>query len=339
VSAARDRRRRARNYSVLARQCADGHRFEEALSHLAKARQLDPANRDIRQATATIYYATGDLAAAERELTSLYSSPGCDAITCALLGNVHLARDEAARALELYREAASLGGDGRELSYNRGLARYLTADLDGAQAEFMAALDFDPGHARAMDGLGCVEQARGNGERAVTWFESAAQADGSLCDVQEHLGEALFESGVLERAERHLERAAALDPARAEPQRLLGEIHAAREEWRAALLHWQRAVEAAPAPPARQTPGKDEALRGMARACMALDRPHDAKRYLEESLEANPGNVRACLDLGTLCLRVGERRRALEHLRRAQHLAGDDPQIARLIARALRPES
>lgn len=321
------RRRHAHNYCVLARRQADEGRFDEALVCLARARRLDPSNSDVRRASAAVYYAMGDLAAAEQELDHLHSSLEPDATTCHLLGNICLARNDGPRALHLYAEAASLGGDGPELCYNRALARYYMADLEGGEAEFRAALRFDPGYGRAMDGLGCLERARGRTESAMTWFRMAAEADESLCEAHEHLGEMLLEQGRLEEAERYLEHARALDLERPRPHQLLGEIHAARQEWRQALFHWQRAADSAP--------GCDEALHGVARACLALGRANDAREYLEQSLHANPGNIRARVDLGALYLRAGERHRALEHLRQAQRLAGDNRQIATLIARAL----
>lgn len=327
MSTPRDRRRHAQNYCVLARQQADEGRLEQAAAYLSRAARLDPANADVRRTTAALCYARGDLEAAERELERLYRSPLRDEVACHLLGNIHLSRDHVARALDLYREAADLGGDGPELCYNRALAQYL-GDLDRAEAEFAAALEFDPDYGRAMDGMGCVERSRGSQEGAIAWFEAAAEADPSLPDAHEHLGEAHYESGIYDEAEHHLERAAALDPDRLNVQRMLGEIHASRKQWRQALLHWQRAAEAAP--------DCDETLRGMARACAALGRPDDAKRYFELSLDANPKNVGARVDLGALYLDTGQLQRALEHLRHAERLADDDPRIAALIDRALR---
>ena len=327
MSAPKDRRRHAHNYCVLARQRADEGRLEEARRYLARAGRLDPANTDVRRTTAAVSYAVGDMDAAERDMDRLYRSPMRDATTCHLLGNIHLARDQAGRALDLYREAAALGGDGPELCYNRALALYLLADLDRAEAEFAAALEFDPDYGRAMDGMGCLERARGRLESATAWFEAAAEADPALPEAQEHLGEALYEAGIFDQAEEHLERAEALDPGRPNTHRLLGEVHAARNQWRQALLHWQRATEAAP--------DSDEALRGTARALMALGQPDDARRYLEQSLDVNPENVRARVDLGTLYLDTGQLQEALEHLRHAERLAGDNPQIALLIDRAL----
>jgi len=330
VTAARDRRRHARNYWLLAQQRADEGRLDEAHGYLTRAGRLDPSSREIRRAEASLSYARGDLAAAERQLRRLYaSSSGRDAATCHLLGNIHLFREDGARALELYREAAASGGESPELCYNRGLACYLLADLDGAEAEFLAALEFDLDYGRAMDGLGCVDKARGRTDSAIAWFQMAADADAALYEAHQHLGEALFERGMLDQARSHLRRAGALDPGRPEAHRLLGEIHAARKEWRQALLRWQRAAEAAPE--------CDEALSGMGRACAALGRPDDAMQYLELALDANPENLWARVDLAALHLRAGRRRRALDHLRRAQRLAGDDPRIAYLIAHALHP--
>lgn len=111
------------------------------------------------------------------------------------------------------RRALTLAGRGNELL---GLGRY-----DEARRSFEMALSLFPACVVAHNGLGLIENARGDVLAAIAHFEDALRAEPNVADVESNLGYALAEAGDMESAIEHLRRAIALGPRNPRHYRLL----------------------------------------------------------------------------------------------------------------------
>ena len=78
---------------------------------------------------------------------------------------------------------------------NLGNARRALEDTGGAEAAYRRALEVDPAHADAANGLGVLLVQRGAPQDAVTWFERALAADPDFHEARLNLGIAYQQAG------------------------------------------------------------------------------------------------------------------------------------------------
>ena len=121
-----------------------------------------------------------------------------------------------------------------------------TGDVDGAMAQFRAALQIEPNVAESHANLGNALSQKGRLDDAVAEFEQALALDSSLAEVHFNLANALREKGRLGDAIAHYRRALEIKPAYAEAHSNLGYALYQLKELPEAVSHWQIAVELQP---------------------------------------------------------------------------------------------
>jgi len=126
-----------------------------------------------------------------------------------------------------WRAAVDTGAQAEQL-YGAGRAQHLAQQPDAARASYQAALQLEPGHPGARNGLATLHAEGGDLERAsAIWRELTASigldAGPGKAYLFANLGQAYLLGGAHEEARGALERACLLDPLNPRAWQLLGD--------------------------------------------------------------------------------------------------------------------
>ncbi len=139
----------------------------------------------------------------------------------------------------------------------------------------------------------------------VCWGAVAAQQPGDALK----LGLEAFNRKDFSKAEQLFRQAAAEQPGRALPYKLLGMTFAAREDYRQALAPFQRACALDPA--------EENACYYLGRTLYSLSRYEDARKAFDLALQSGHGRGRALLGLAQALEALGQTAAAERHYREA----------------------
>ena len=120
-------------------------------------------------------------------------------------------RGRFAEAIEKFTEAALDPKIAPAAFSKRGVCRIRLADLDGARADFEAALASDPRYAPALVNLGNVEQEAGRLDAALARYEAAIAADANYAPAHHNLGVLYRRLGRMDESVRELRTAGTLE--------------------------------------------------------------------------------------------------------------------------------
>lgn len=154
-------------------------------------------------------------------------------------------------AVEVYDQAiARDGGVGRvhwTVLYSRGIALERIGDWNGAEADFLRALEAEPEQPFVLNYLGYswVEQGR-NLKRARNMLERAVAQRPDDGFISDSMGWALYKLGEFQDAVFHLERAVVLQPQDPVINDHLGDAYWLVGRSREARIQWRRVLELAP---------------------------------------------------------------------------------------------
>lgn len=359
----------------------DRVRASSASSLLERAEALGRSDNEVQgwraYARALEDYQRGDMVLAEGELTSARHRLGRDADVEVLAAAVARGRSQPERAAELLEGALELDPDharGHLLAADlaldaddgaaalahldrlvelaprvgavrnrRGLARELLGRMDGAEDDYLAAVQLEPRAHDAWINLGRLRRRSGRHAAALSAFEQAVRR--AETDSDAHLGRGLSRAalGDVEGARADFTRAAELAPNDAEPllalgdlERDLGAYDASVETYRSAIARedadaasWlklgnalallERYDEAARAFRAaiRRAPALAAAHNGLGASLMHLGRSDEAVRALARASELDERDPNPLMNLALLHERSGETRAATEAWERA----------------------
>jgi tetratricopeptide (TPR) repeat protein len=96
--------------------------------------------------------------------------------------------------------------------YNRGNERYKKGDLDGAIADYDAALTFDPRWALAYNMRGSARYNKGDLDGSIADYELAIKSDPFFAKAYGNRGLARLFQGDMARAEKDFDQCLRLDP-------------------------------------------------------------------------------------------------------------------------------
>ncbi len=329
---------------LLASACSDAERDPDPLPDAAQL----PADPDLRAAIveqrASIpasgsqgygaavgelgrrYHAAGLLGAAVKCYEIAGLAEPTDPTWPHLIGYAEQQRGDLAAALVAYDRSVELGGAPGRL--RRAEARFAAGDVDGAEEDWRAVLDFDPDQAAALYGLGRIALLRAEPEPARQWLNRALEAAPQAGRIRHSLGLALRDLGLVEEAAVALAAADSTPVPVDDPY--TAAIASPRSGGRAALRRGQALLDADPEAAlaefraAAADDARDvEALRNIAIALTRLGRPAEAAAAYRDLVAADPQDAAAWMGLGTLLLSRGEIEEAVPALEEALSLAPD----------------
>jgi tetratricopeptide (TPR) repeat protein len=147
-----------------------------------------------------------------------------------------------------------------------------------------------PGSARMQQVIAERLVNGGDLPRAIEHYEKALQIDPRLPGVHFELGEAILQSSpqdpaIQAEAEKEFEAAEAIDGDAAKPECGLGAIASSQSDLDRALAHYQRAY--------KLNPNEAGAQLGLARLLMMQQKPQEAIKYLQATIQGDPLNSEA----------------------------------------------
>jgi predicted Zn-dependent protease len=129
------------------------------------------------------------------------------------------------------------------VQYQLGIVYATAGRLDAARAAFENARALGGAGERLPVRLAAVYLRLGEGPRAKKELEAYLETHGRDAEAHEILGRTLLEVGDEQQAIGHLERGVALDPTRAESQRLLGQAYGHSNRTGDGFYHLAKAYE------------------------------------------------------------------------------------------------
>lgn len=219
---------------------------------------------------------------------------------------------------------------------DQAVAAFQGGDYDTAERLLTALVDRPPVYANVHNMLGFIYSHRGLHEQAVDHFRRALTINPRYTEAQLNLAITLADVGSYDEALAEIRSAQDREqeggwPVGSPVRDRLANAHAALGR----LYHELRLFDHAVAE-------FDKALSWaprfadihLQRALSLAERGalEDADRGIVQALEINPKYVKAYLDLGLVCLRRGQRQRALKAWRQAQALDPDN-QLAKIYLR------
>jgi len=202
--------------------------YTKAEPHLARARELDPRDAEVRYQTGILMLKTARYREATTHLQEAVELNPRSAIYHLNLGIGFFGAKVYAQAVPSFREALELNPD-------LGVARLLLAQalavsgsLDEAKTEYEKVLSSEPANAKALRGLAYCQIMNADYARASETYGKAVEADPGNADGWAGLGNAYLGLQDWENAEKALGRAKKIDPSNTTMQKGLELLNQAR---------------------------------------------------------------------------------------------------------------
>jgi len=222
-------------------------------------------------------------------------------------------------ALERIEAAQAQRPDAAEIHDVHGRALALAARPEEARAAFERALELDPQHAPALEGLATLARDAGDAARARELFDRAAEADPTSAQYAYAAAQIALAAGDPSGAEERLREALRRDPAHLEASNDLAWILAERgERLDEALVLARRAAAWKPEATILDTLGWVQLRRGEA---------EEAAETFRRARDLAPDSPSIAYRLGLAMARTGQEDRARELLEEAL-AAGAFPEAA-----------
>ncbi len=133
-----------------------------------------------------------------------------------------------------------------EARYNLGAMLQERGDVQGAEAQFQAALQLRPGDAVVNNALGAALLASGQVEEAATYLTASLKARPDYFDAHYNLGNAMASQGNFSGAAQQFQDAVRLNPQDANAEANLGSALAQMGDLAEAKTHFERALQLDP---------------------------------------------------------------------------------------------
>lgn len=301
---------------TLASVLAGQHRFDEALTTGRRAQQLDPRLGALGL-VGDVLVATGDYEGAKEAYSQLASTPSSPGLRARMAHLDELEGDLEGAIRQTERAAAAVldqGGVGEEAAWFQvrlGDLNFTVGKLAESDRRYRAALDLLPGYWPALAGRGKVSAARGDLERAVEFYESAA-AIVPRPEVMIALGDIYSITGDFDRARDSyatVEVISQLSPGVYDRNLALYEADHGDPE--AALELAERGLEER-----RDVYGYDT----LAWACYRLARYADARQAMDRAMSLGTRDPQLLFHSGAIWLALGDNGKATSDLEAALEL-------------------
>jgi len=193
-------------------------RYDEAIAFYKSVPPEHMKYSDARRLAANLLEDKGDIAGALKALNALIDEQDDDLDALMQIGDIYRRNEEFKEAVKIYNKAAKVLGneipaDYWQLHYVRGMSYEQLGSWDKAQADLLAALEYQPDHPFVLNYLGYSWADQGiNLERSKDMIERAVSMRPEDGYITDSLGWVLYRAGDYEAAVPHLERAVELLP-------------------------------------------------------------------------------------------------------------------------------
>jgi tetratricopeptide (TPR) repeat protein len=269
------------NLGVIALSQGD---FQGASGHLRKTLAIQPSLIQARALLGICEKRLGDSSAQhllESSFAKLTDTKVRTQVGKELVG-LYYQQGNSERAIPIVQKLVDLNPDDVDILY---MAQRLYRGLADDTLNKLAVLA--PGSARMQQVIAERLINAGDVQGATDHFKKALEIDPRVPGVRYELAQAILESAKSDsaaqaEAERELETAITMEGDSASLQCELGGIAMLRSEWEKAHTHYTRAFS--------MDPGSTQAQLGLGRLLMTMEKPQEAKKYLEMAVKSDPLN-------------------------------------------------
>ncbi|MGB9030619.1 MAG: tetratricopeptide repeat protein [Acidobacteriaceae bacterium] len=211
------------------------HDLTDAKVHLEKALELGNTEPETRFELANVLRALGQTDEAKQEMLRYQqavkdSNNASLAVSKAAEAAQALAKGDAQRAVQLYREAFDATPGNALIGYRLSTALDQAGDLDGEQSVLEKIIAIDPTIALAQNQLGYLESRRGNYASAESHFRQAVASAPAFTQAWISLAATLGMESKFPEAQQAAASALRLDPQNSEAQQLSHDLTAAQSQ-------------------------------------------------------------------------------------------------------------
>jgi tetratricopeptide (TPR) repeat protein len=238
-----------------------------------------------------------------------------------LLGTAYLARNEPARAAEIFAKITEIDPQSPKGPHYLGVAALARGKTQEAKDKLEAALALSPGYLPALAQLVSILNKENAPEAAIARVEKEAERAPNSGEIQVLLGNLHLGRGNHAKAEDAYRLAMEIDPSRTDSYTQLARLYAASGRYDEALARLEQAREKNPKAIAiHMLIGTVHETRG---------RYAESQRAYEKALELDPRFVPAANNLAYLYSEHGgDREKALQLAQLAREQRPEDPSIA-----------
>jgi tetratricopeptide (TPR) repeat protein len=230
-------------HNNLALALAQRGGLEEAINHLRRAVEIDPAFVEARTNLGNFLALDGSPDAAIAHLREALKIDPAFANAHNTLGNILIGRGETDQAIEHFRKALETNPKSAITYYNLGRALARRGDATGAIENYRKALELNPDDPDVHNNLGLVFQSQRKFPEAVDHFQNALRIDPRYARAYFNLGRIFAGQGRLDDAVESLRRALQLQPRAAEIHEQLARVLVQQGKKAEALEHYQEALK------------------------------------------------------------------------------------------------
>jgi tetratricopeptide (TPR) repeat protein len=180
---------------------------------------------------------------------------------------------------------------------DQGIALFQQGRLDEAAAAFAQALQWQPGCADALNGLGTVRMTQGRWQEAMGCYEEILRREPGYASAHYNLGVVLHQAGRLGEAAACYERTLALVPGAVDAWNNLGNVRQARGDREGAVTAFEQAL--------RCQPDSVAAYNNLGLVLAEVGRRDEAAACYRQALALQPQLVAAHVNLGDVLLAQG----------------------------------
>ncbi|MCK9168436.1 MAG: tetratricopeptide repeat protein [Bacteroidales bacterium] len=184
---------------------------DSAIACFTRALEFDPQQYNARFNRSVLYFETEAYDKATNDLNQLITENPSDGVFT-LLGKTYQKQNLHTKAMESYRQAATLNPANAENYYLIGSLQLLEGQYTGAIENFSKAIEINPQYALAYNDRGIARRELGDVEGAITDFQKATLLDSKLDFSFNNLGNMRMKMGRYKEAETDFTAALKINP-------------------------------------------------------------------------------------------------------------------------------
>jgi tetratricopeptide (TPR) repeat protein len=218
-------------------------------------------------------------------------------------------------AENLFARALRINPSDAQTNYNMATVKIELRKFTEAINFAKNAVDSVPSNAVYVYTLGLACEGSGANEVAITAYKTAASLDQRYIRPRINLGNLFQTAGNFNDAITYLNEAYAIEPGNFEVNNNLGAVYSKQRNWSYSIVHYERALVAMPNDAVvrfnlarayagagdlekaqssyqavlRLTPENWDAMFELGKTCFTLGQHSDARRYLQDLINRNPG--------------------------------------------------
>jgi len=317
---------KARPHTNLGEALVNQKRYDEALTNLLKAIQIDPNYIQAHLNLGVLYGKQGETDKAIEQYHKTIQIKPNFAKAYNNLGVALTKLDKTDEAISSFQKALQIDPELIDAYMNMGVALAAQNKNDAAIEYFNNALQLNPNLVRAQFLLGDALLKRGQIERGIHHIEIALQIDPDYAEAHNNLGGELLRQGKFNEALEHLDRSLSINPDLAEAQNNVGIILIQQGKLNAAINHFHAAL--------RIDPEFALAKNNLQRALAIRDSMDTEFGNVQKQLDAGPDNPVLHYKMGNLYLGKGELSKAIGEFEKSLSLRPEFPEARSNLAMA-----